>query len=108
MKKFLTILLGLLFLVASLPGAVLEHLVDPASFSEIAANSEQKSATEEKQEEHFIHYRNRIQAATQPAAPATPAPPARTAISNEKDVPFDGTQVTEHTALYLRHRSLLI
>jgi hypothetical protein len=94
--------------VASLPGAALEHLVDPASFSEIAANSEQKSATEEKQEEHFIHYRNRIQAATQPAAPANPEPPARTAISTEKEVSFDGTLVTEHTALYLRHRSLLI
>ena len=108
MKKFLTILLGLLFLVASLPGAALEHLVDPASFSEIAANGEQKSATEEKQEEHFIHFRSRIQAATQPAAPASPAPSARTAISTEKETPFDGTQAAKHTALYLRHRSLLI
>lgn len=108
MKKFLTILLGFLFLVASLPGAALEHLVDPASFSEIAANGEQKGATEEKQEEHFIHFRSRIQAATQPAAPASPAPPASTAIRTEKETPFDGTHDSRHTALYLRHRSLLI
>ena len=46
-------MIGLLFLVASLPGAAIEQLLDPAAITEITNNGEQKSTTEEKQEEHF-------------------------------------------------------
>ncbi|MCU0386237.1 MAG: hypothetical protein MUE38_09425 [Flavihumibacter sp.] len=108
MKKVLTILLGLLFLVASLPGVALQQLVDPASLTELTNSGDQRSATEEKQEEHFIHYRTRVQAAQLPVS--TPIRVQAVGSTNPEKQEQLNTRVyyTPGAPLYLQHRSFLI
>ena len=108
MKKVLTILLGFLFLVASLPGAALQQLVDPASLTELTNSGDQRSTTEEKQEEHFIHYRTRVQAAQ---LPVTIPVHEQTISSNQLSKPEQLNTMAAFAPgapLYLQHRSILI
>jgi hypothetical protein len=108
MKKILTILLGLLFLVASLPGVAIQQLVDPASLTEITNNGDQRSATEEKQEEHFIHYRTRVQATREPVSiRINRQPDGEIAVSIKEQLSLN-MLVVPIASLYLQHRSLLI
>lgn len=99
-------MIGLLFLVASLPGAAIEQLLDPAAITEITNNGEQKSTTEEKQEEHFLHFRNKIQSIHRESAaefyPTFTAPPleqTKLAAQNTEAVPLP---------LYLHYCQFLI
>ena len=108
MKRILTILLGLLFLVASLPGAALQQLVDPASLTETTSNGDQRSATEEKQEEHFLHYRTRVQAAQLLSSDLFNAQPGASTNLVKQAQLSPGFHFETPTPLYLQHRSLLI
>ncbi len=108
MKKVLTILLGLLFLVASLPGAALQQLVDPASLTELTNSGDQRSTTEEKQEEHFIHYRTRVQAAQLPVStPVREQVVGSTTLTKQEQL-STRVHIAPGSPLYLQHRSFLI
>lgn len=108
MKKVVTILLGLLFLLASLPGVALQQLVDPASLTELTNNGDSRTATEEKQEEHFIHYRSRFQTVQLPVSTPIPAQQAVEFNLFTKKPLTTATDFAPGAPLYLQHRSFLI
>ena len=108
MKKVLTILLGLLFLLASLPGAAIQQLVDPASLTELTNSGDQRSATEEKQEEHFIHYRNRVQAAQLPVSTSVRLQAVGSTNPAKQEQLSTNVHYAPGAPLYLQHRSFLI
>lgn len=108
MKRILAILACLLFLVASLPGTAIQQLLDPTAVSETSSTTEQKSSTEEKTEEHFLHTRTRVATAQQPVSCNQSSSENSNPLVPSKEPIKDAGSITEPTPLYLQHSSFLI
>ncbi|WP_290797057.1 hypothetical protein [Flavihumibacter sp. UBA7668] len=108
MKRIIVLLACFLFLVASLPGTAIQQWLDPTAVSETTATNEQKSSTEEKTEEHFLHTRTRVQTAYQPSDCCASTPVNADQLIPYKEPIKDAGSLTEPTPLYLQHSSFLI
>lgn len=107
-KRIATILTCLLFLVAIVPGGVMQELVDPLALCE-NSSSETPVAKEEKTEEHFLISRSRLQQSDDAAPVRKTSCVSRAAcIKKLKPNPEKVSVPAPETPLYIQHSSWLL